>query len=364
MVQCTRYHHERNLTPIWDNPHFQLDQYCSDLFLAERLNTYPNLVASPSRAVAVVVAWPFATPRLLRRTMHTACPMLQTAEKAAKRAISKDIILRANARRTILYADGWPWWDLFWAIPAEVRQELLVIGQMVFVYHPPAGRYNRSVPAPVPALPALRNHNTCHAARSTASRGTTVYFAGSTRPNGDVRERLRDMPWRSIGAYFELTESRVEELVEPEVVEERVRRYAAQMHASQFCLILPGDDPTTRRLWDAVVSGCLPIFVTNGWVPYLPLNVTVPWPLPLWTIDERLPAQAIFDAVRDLVLGMDTATQARYREQMMSLEVQLSASWGFGCPLLDAGLCHGMRGGHAHAADSALAVALARVLAD
>ena len=32
---------------------------------------------------------------------------------------------------------------------------------------------------------------------------------------------------------------------------------------STFCLVLPGDSVTSRRLFDAIVAGCVPVIVTG-----------------------------------------------------------------------------------------------------
>ncbi|EOD18621.1 hypothetical protein EMIHUDRAFT_243671 [Emiliania huxleyi CCMP1516] len=49
-----------------------------------------------------------------------------------------------------------------------------------------------------------------------------------------------------------------------------VRRYAHEMRDSIFCLHLRGDTSTSRRLYDSVAAGCIPIIVSDLLGPNLP----------------------------------------------------------------------------------------------
>jgi len=37
--------------------------------------------------------------------------------------------------------------------------------------------------------------------------------------------------------------------------------YVNHIKNSQYCLVLAGDTPSSRRLFDAMISGCIPIFI-------------------------------------------------------------------------------------------------------
>ena len=41
------------------------------------------------------------------------------------------------------------------------------------------------------------------------------------------------------------------------------QRYSFLMMASTYCLVLPGDTITSRRLFDAILAGCVPVIVTG-----------------------------------------------------------------------------------------------------
>ena len=53
--------------------------------------------------------------------------------------------------------------------------------------------------------------------------------------------------------------------------------YAEQMVASTFCLIPPGDTTTSRRLFDAIAAGCIPLIVSRGIRSELPFEHIVDW---------------------------------------------------------------------------------------
>jgi hypothetical protein len=49
------------------------------------------------------------------------------------------------------------------------------------------------------------------------------------------------------------------------------------MVASTFCLIPPGDTTTSRRLFDAIAAGCIPLIVSRGIRSELPFEHIVDW---------------------------------------------------------------------------------------
>jgi len=48
--------------------------------------------------------------------------------------------------------------------------------------------------------------------------------------------------------------------------------YAAGMLGSTFCWIPRGDNPTSRRVFDAVAAGCIPVVVSDDIARYLPFR--------------------------------------------------------------------------------------------
>lgn len=90
-----------------------------------------------------------------------------------------------------------------------------------------------------------------------------------------------------------------------------VRRELAE---SRYCLVVPGDTSSSRRLADAIVAGCIPVIVGEPWhaLPYLPyldysefaLFVRILEP-PFGRLEGNLSKPTIFtrDPLEDTVLG-------------------------------------------------------------
>jgi len=60
--------------------------------------------------------------------------------------------------------------------------------------------------------------------------------------------------------------------------------YISYMQNSQFCLILEGDTPSSRRLFDAIVSGCIPVFIGSKYS--MPFENLIPYDRISIHIDE------------------------------------------------------------------------------
>eukprot|EP00911_Craspedida_sp_UC1_P000905 UC1_evm1s691 len=58
-----------------------------------------------------------------------------------------------------------------------------------------------------------------------------------------------------------------------------VTDYAVNMHRARFCLVLHGDSSTSRRLFDALAAGCIPLVIEDHLVfqGNLPLYPWLPW---------------------------------------------------------------------------------------
>lgn len=99
-----------------------------------------------------------------------------------------------------------------------------------------------------------------------------VLFIGDTR--GDkVREAIG-----RISEHNDVTVSYTS--LNPKVAERErstVKSYASQMMHTRFCLCPRGDSPTSRRLFDAIVAGCLPIVISDDIDRSLPFPDVIPY---------------------------------------------------------------------------------------
>ena len=75
------------------------------------------------------------------------------------------------------------------------------------------------------------------------------------------------------------------------------REYASFMLRSIFCFVPRGDTPTTRRLFDAVSAGCIPVLIGDGLGYTLPFSALIPWT----RIGIRVPEAYVLQRPRDLL---------------------------------------------------------------
>lgn len=53
--------------------------------------------------------------------------------------------------------------------------------------------------------------------------------------------------------------------------------YGAPIFRAQFCMHVGGHTPTSRRLFDVMIAGCIPVIVSDKIWPHLPFHDTIPW---------------------------------------------------------------------------------------
>lgn len=92
-------------------------------------------------------------------------------------------------------------------------------------------------------------------AQSWARRTTLLYFQGTVKRKneGYVRKLLYDMLNGTPGVHFASGRA------DPQ----GMRSAAEGMRGSRFCLHVAGDTPSSCRLFDAIVSHCVPVIVSN-----------------------------------------------------------------------------------------------------
>ncbi|OIV94211.1 hypothetical protein TanjilG_28150 [Lupinus angustifolius] len=91
---------------------------------------------------------------------------------------------------------------------------------------------------------------------SVDKRGTLLFFMGNRyrKEGGKVRDTL-----------FQILENEKDVVVKHGAQSRESRRAASQgMHTSKFCLHPAGDTPSACRLFDAIVSLCIPVIVSDS----------------------------------------------------------------------------------------------------
>lgn len=99
--------------------------------------------------------------------------------------------------------------------------------------------------------------------------------------------------------------------------------YVDEMSNSTFCLVPRGDTPTSRRLFDAVVAGCIPVIVADEIA--LPFDSVFNWDEFSIRIQEG-DARSVYDRVMSL-----TVTEVRSMQTKL-LEMREDFVYGWGSP--------------------------------
>ena len=90
--------------------------------------------------------------------------------------------------------------------------------------------------------------------------------------------------------------------------------YAEGMLSSTFCWVPRGDNPTSRRIFDAIAAGCIPVVVSDDIARYLPFRWAVDWRAMILQVPEAIFARnpkGVAEAVLALPDGVVDALRAR-----------------------------------------------------
>ena len=121
------------------------------------------------------------------------------------------------------------------------------------------------------------------------------------------------------------------------------------MLESDYCLITCGDTPTSRRLTDSMIFGCIPIFIGTrlfgeceapcfpgwGWtythgLPHLPYDERIPWRrFPI--VDEAAFAKEPKQTLEEVFRNYSAADKEELR--LIMRRVQFSFIYGWGSPV-------------------------------
>lgn len=86
-------------------------------------------------------------------------------------------------------------------------------------------------------------------------------------------EAFSEIPQARITATEDLTKFTIDGELDPNITERQRRSaripnydphsYVRELRQSQFCLHLRGDTTTSRRIFDALAAGCVPVLISD-----------------------------------------------------------------------------------------------------
>ena len=167
------------------------------------------------------------------------------------------------------------------------------------------------------------------------------YFKGSMRYNkgGELRQKLQALKWESLfpGSIVELTSQKFVQIQSSEVIDAFSNQYAREITSAKYCLIVQGDTPDVRRLFEAIIAGCVPVLITE-WDERLPYNwllngqfyqrLTLRIRLNLVLENHR---QSELETALERIWAISPQSYQELRSNMKAHAAELI--WGFGSPL-------------------------------
>jgi len=185
--------------------------------------------------------------------------------------------------------------------------------------------------------------------RSLTNRNITYYFRGGLLHGVDCKKKgtwVRREAFEAFGdirgAVVTATEdvskfTAQDGLVDAEITERQRRRarvpnyssanYANELLRSDYCLHLRGDTTTSRRLFDSIAAGCVPVIVSDGC--HLPFKSQLDWKAFTVTISEDELMEESARIARYIV--EDKAMLKKKQEALEKARKDLL--YGFGSPL-------------------------------
>jgi len=176
-----------------------------------------------------------------------------------------------------------------WTCYTAVSQEMLSLAyEMTYLIHEPnicwiSGKCdNPLIPKHVIVIPYVSHSHLYDFPRSWVDREYKVSFLGSLDRLTKMRSVLKNISVQNLPFLHVIDEGVMD--IGNVTTMTIFNKYVNDMHNSQFCLVLQGDTPSSRRLFDAMVTGCIPVF--TGTKYSMPFENLIPYDRFSIRIDE------------------------------------------------------------------------------
>lgn len=305
LIKCYK---DREGINVWENEGKELAQNTADIWLHYMLLQSDLLTEDPSKATVYYIPfYGFLSQEFSGINGHTNC----NGEGHWQRMHD----LAAWLSESKLFNDH-PWTQVmtvsFWAVASETypywadENFAVIAGPLLktmarvklLVYEPMFGSFRdpkeyMKWEGPTVAIPYVANSALSFGTPlpATQARKYRLYFRGNLKLDSSHKslsegEKLRN---RVFSAFQKLDGAHFEDSTEnfsPEA-------YTNGMSNASFCLVPKGDTPTSRRLFDAIMAGCIPVIVSDG--ISLPFKDFVDWPSFSVRLDEdKVDAEGVY----------------------------------------------------------------------
>ena len=286
------------------------DQYSGEHYFYAQLRSHPWRVAQPSAAVLFVVPL-YANAALQPSVKGLACngSHYQTLFDATARAVeATPEYARHRGADHVLVSNSWktaqrPPKQAPWA-PFQLSSDYFrhvfrnaIVGHMESRHANDGGWWRCSVVSPYVANfdEAAQHHLTPLGA---AQRPGLFFFHGNANSRGTFGYAFRQV---ALAQLQELPASHISGLGLPKeaapcrggvttncALSRHSGSFRERMAAARFNLVIRGDSPSSRRLYDGLAVGTLPVLVSDElWSVGLPFQCLVPWRRLAFTVSEE-----------------------------------------------------------------------------
>lgn len=315
-LECyRRFHKGKN---IWENEIRDTVQDTGEIWLYRSLLEHPNRTFDPEEADLFYVPTYIATSF----RMKTACKSTHFERMMnVTVALTQSPYWHRRHGADHLFVCGW--WKCGDAL--EVLRDKLDVGRTSILTtmerHKPWSSWK--CPERIVAHPYVANHEITKNFSNTpfAERSTSFFFVGCSRYQ-KARKNIEVL--ESLNSSYVKIQADCRFMVGPE-------QYAHAIQNAQFCLVPRGDTFTSRRLFDAVAAGCIPIIQNGGIQRSLPFR----WKLKYREFALFAPTRVFENSTRLLdycTQLLDRPVEEFERMHRALLSIRNDLVWGQGSP--------------------------------
>lgn len=283
---------------IWEDDSKEKAQNAGDVWLHKALLDHPRRTMDPTEATTFLVPfYGFLSSNLSGREGYHSCNGLGHWNRTHRLAewLKVNPQFMSQPERHVVPISYWavarkeyPKWDdeLFSVLTGELYEMLQKV--RLLVYEPRFGSFRMEQEytwwnGPLTTIPYVASMSLINAMDAAnegefeagvTSRPTMLYFRGNTAldsSNASFISEGQKVRRTTFEVFGQVTGARIED----SSVNFSTTAYLAGMTSSTFCLVPKGDTPTSRRLFDAIVAGCIPIIVSDE--IFLPFDGFLDW---------------------------------------------------------------------------------------
>ena len=156
--------------------------------------------------------------------------------------------------------------------------------------------------------------------RKPPDRRNITVFARLSIRNSPIRKHIAALDWiqynSSVSTGWDNTS-----MIKAEN-SDLTSSFGMNMFSSKFCLHVSGDTPTSRRLYDSIAAGCIPVIVADNILPHLPFRESIPWHSFCVFIESRSVFQRGIDAF-ETIWKMETITMKKMHQALLQNQKKL-----------------------------------------